>query len=187
MPTNSHANCREFGSRVRSRKKNSIGALAVVVRLPSALLTSATTPLTLSPCHFLPGRVGFIGPGVRDSFIRRVFGPTFAFRTCSFRLRSRKDKRTNLISFMDHFVSRGKMTCGRGIYDTTPIRHQRGPCNCARLLHRCYTRRLLVYLSRASLAAMPIVTAANRARTLIVVYSARTSHVSLPMPRTLVG
>lgn len=31
--------------------------------------------LSPPPCHFLPGRVGFIGPGVRDSFIRRVFGP----------------------------------------------------------------------------------------------------------------
>lgn len=36
-----------------------------------ASLTSATP--------FLPGRVGFIGPVVRDSFIRRVFGPTYAF------------------------------------------------------------------------------------------------------------
>lgn len=98
VPTNSHANCREFGSRVRSRKKNSIGARG---RRSIAWRTLYIGNDPLSPRVIsCPGRVGFIGPGVRDSFIRRVFGPTFGFeRAASVSGLERTKERTLYLSW----------------------------------------------------------------------------------------
>jgi len=150
--------------------------LVVVVRLPGVPLHRPPFLLVSFP----PRPRGFYRSEGSWLFHPVTFR-TFAFRTCSFHLRSRKDKRTNFIFFMDLFVPLGKMTCERGIYDTN-VGRVIAPVYCTDATHR-----MLVYLSRVSVTAMPIATAANRARTLIVVYSARMSHVSLPIPQTLVG
>lgn len=95
LPTNSHANCREFGSRVRSRKGNSIGARG---RRPIActLYIGDAPP----PRHFLPSRVVLSVPG----FVTLSSGE-FSNRPpgCSFRLRSRQGQKNEPYIFHGPF------------------------------------------------------------------------------------